>query len=120
MKCDKCKTEYNDDELIACGSQHFCEDCYMDTVSPLKACDPWAVHSAKQETGKTDAHLLPIQEKMLGIIKDKNAVLPTELAEILNLDLRELERNFAILRHMELLRGLKGEDGKAYWTLFKS
>jgi len=85
----------------------------------MKACDPWAVHSAKQETGETAAQLLPVQEKMLEIIKDKNAVLPTELAEMLNLDLRELERNFAILRHMELLRGFKGNDGKVYWTLFK-
>ena len=118
MKCDRCKTECSEDELIEYGGQRLCEDCYMDTVSPMKACDPWAVHSAKQEGGKAKAHLLPVQEKMLKIIKDKNAVLPAELAEMLNLDLRELERNFAILRHMELLRGLKGKDGKVYWTLF--
>lgn len=24
----------------------FCEDCYMDILSPPKTCDPWAVRSA--------------------------------------------------------------------------
>jgi hypothetical protein len=120
MKCDKCKSECSEDELIAYGSQRLCEDCYMDSVSPMKACDPWAVHSAKQETGKADTHLLPVQEKMLEVIRNKKAVLPADLAAFLNLDLRELERNFAILRHMELLRGFKGKDGKVYWTLFTS
>ena len=25
----------------------FCEDCYMDSLSPPKACDPWEVRSAQ-------------------------------------------------------------------------
>ena len=120
MKCDKCKTECNEDELIAHGGQQLCEDCYMDTVSPLKACDPWAVHSAKQTTKGSDVHLLPIQKEMLKIIEARKAVLPEVLAELLDITPRELQRNFAILRHMELLRGFKGEDGKVYWTLFES
>jgi hypothetical protein len=37
----------------------------MDSVSPLKACDPWAVHSAKQTTKELVVHLLPIQKQML-------------------------------------------------------
>ena len=120
MKCDKCKTECNEDELIVYCSQHLCEDCYMDSVSPLKACDPWAVHSAKQTAENEDIQLLPIQQKMLKIIEARKAVLPEVLAELLDITPRELQRNFAILRHMELLRGFKGEDGKVYWTLFKS
>ncbi|NIA20330.1 MAG: hypothetical protein GWP07_07875 [Xanthomonadaceae bacterium] len=57
---------------------------------------------------------------MLEIIKTKKAVLPADLAKMLNTTPRELQRNHAILRHMELLRGFKGEDGKVYWTLFES
>lgn len=120
MKCDKCQLECNNDELIEYGSQRLCEDCYMDSVSPLKPCDPWAVHSAKQESRKTEVHLLPIQEKMLKVIETRKAILPDLLAELLDITPRELQRNFAILRHMELLRGFKGKDGKVYWTLFKS
>ena len=120
MKCDKCQTECPEDELIAHCGQKLCEDCYMDSVSPLKACDPWAVHSAKQETGKSEVHLLPIQKKMLEAIKVQKVILPELLAELLDISPRELQRNFAILRHMELLRGFKGKDGKVYWTLFKS
>jgi hypothetical protein len=118
MKCDKCKTECNEDELIEYGSQKFCEDCYMDSISPLKACDPWAVHSAKQETGKSEVHLLPIQKKMLETITTEESIAPEALAKLLDISPRELQRNFAILRHMELLRGFKGKDGKVYWTLF--
>ncbi|MCD6151066.1 MAG: hypothetical protein J7J70_05370 [Deltaproteobacteria bacterium] len=120
MKCDKCHQECTDDDLIEYGSQQLCEDCYMDSVSPLKACDPWAVHSAKQSTQTADVQLLPIQKKMLKAIETQKAVLPELLAELLDITPRELQRNFAILRHMELLRGFKGEDGKVYWTLFKS
>ncbi len=120
MKCDKCETECSEDELITHGGQRLCEDCYMDSVSPLKACDPWAVHSAKQEAGKSEVHLLPIQKKMLEAIKTQKAIIPELLTELLDITPRELQRNFAILRHMELLRGFKGEDGKVYWTLFES
>ena len=120
MKCDKCKIKCDEEELIAHGGQRLCEDCYMDAVSPLKACDPWAVHSAKRESKKSDVHLLPIQKKMLEAIETQKAVLPELLTELLEITPRELQRNFAILRHMELLRGFKGEDGKVYWTLFES
>ena len=120
MKCDRCNNECPADELIAHGGRKLCEDCYMDVVSPLKACDPWAVHSAKQEAEKSAVHLLPVQEKMLEIIRERKAVLPSDLAGRLDMDLKELERNFAILRHMELLRGFKDDDGKIYWTLFES
>jgi len=120
MKCDKCKTKCSEDELIAYQGQKLCEDCYMDSVSPLKACDPWAVHSGKQSTQTADVQLLPIQKKMLKAIETQKAVLPELLAELLDITPRELQRNFAILRHMELLRGFKGEDGKIYWTLFES
>lgn len=120
MLCARCRKDFPAEELVAHGSQKVCEDCYMDLVSPLKACDPWAVHAAKNQVGTGEPpQLLPIQEKMLTWIREHGRVAPADLAAALGAEPAELEKNFAILRHMELLRGCKGEDGKVYWTLFE-
>ena len=121
MKCMRCQKDFPAEELVELDNRKLCEDCYMDVVSPLKACDPWAVHAAKggqQEGGQPQ--LLPLQEKMLDEIRKRGKIRPAELAGILGVELSELEKNFAILRHMELLRGCKGEDKQVYWTLFTS
>jgi hypothetical protein len=41
----------------------FCEDCYMDILSPPKACDPWAVRSAQTFLEGKDrlSMLIPLQ-----------------------------------------------------------
>ncbi len=118
MKCMRCRKEFAESELVELDNRRLCEDCYMDVVSPLKACDPWAVHSAKSGLESGRPQLLPLQEKMLEEIKKRGRVKPAELAEILGAELGELEKNFAILRHMELLRGCQGDDRQVYWTLF--
>lgn len=120
MPCDRCGAQCGADDLVELDNRELCEDCYMDVVSPLKACDPWAVHSAKQAKLTTEVHLLPIQQQMVETITNKKAITPVALAEELAVGLKELQKNFAILRHMELLRGFKGEDGVIYWTLFAS
>ncbi len=121
-QCDKCGSECRPEELIESAGRRLCEDCYMDQVSPLKACDPWAVQAAKSGLSSSKdgegSPLLPLQREMLEIVAAVGRITPAALAERLEQPLRELERNFAILRHMELLRGAKGEDGKVYWTLF--
>lgn len=122
MQCEKCGAECPPEELIEQNGRKLCEDCYMDQVSPLKACDPWAVQSAKGTlatgTPGSSPELLPLQRKMLDVIVDAGRITPAALAAELQQPLKELERNFAILRHMELLRGEKGEDSKVYWTRF--
>jgi len=118
MKCMRCQKEFAEAELVELDNRKLCEDCYMDVVSPLKACDPWAVHAARGGRQEGRPQLLPLQEKMLAEIRKRGKVRPAELAATLGVELGELEKNFAILRHMELLRGCQGEDRQVYWTQF--
>ncbi len=47
MKCDRCSAQIESGEEMEYLGQVLCEDCYMDVFSPAKACDPWAVYTAK-------------------------------------------------------------------------
>jgi hypothetical protein len=121
MKCDRCG------ESIAPGDErdHFgqtlCEDCYIDAISPTKTCDPWAVHSAKNfEKHSADERMLTsLQSEMLRILKEDGPMEPTALLEKIGGDigLKDLEREFATLRHMEKVRGEK-RDQKVFWRLW--
>jgi DNA-directed RNA polymerase subunit RPC12/RpoP len=46
-QCAKCNKEIERLQRYEYHGEIFCEDCYMDLLSPPKACDPWAVHSAQ-------------------------------------------------------------------------
>ncbi|MFH1350582.1 MAG: hypothetical protein ABII26_06545 [Pseudomonadota bacterium] len=76
-------------------------------VSPLKACDPWAVHSAKSliKGRKHDFDLTAIQKEILDTLKEKGAIEPRTLAAMLQIKQTDLERELATLRHMEKVRG---------------
>ena len=89
----------------------------MDALSPAKACDPWAVYSAKtleQHTGG-GITLTPIQAEILSILQETGGLEPPALLERFadRLTMPQLEREFATLRHMEKARGEK-RDGKVY------
>ena len=106
MNCEKCNAVIEPGEERKHYGQVLCEDFYMDALSPAKACDPWAVHSAKslqEQTGKTE--LNPIQEKILEILKETGGVEPKDLMERLQIKSQDLEREIAALRHMEKVRG---------------
>jgi len=87
--------------------QVLCEDCYMDLLSPAKACDPWAVHSAKTflEKAGSEVHLSPVQERILEILRDEGPQDGKDLCEKLHVKEADLEREVAALRHMEKIRG---------------
>jgi hypothetical protein len=97
----------------------FCEDCYMDLLSPPKACDPWAVHSAQTFLKGKDklSTLTPLQLSVVNYLKKTGAATLEELIQNLNLTEEELRREFAVLRHMEVLRATK-KDGKILYLLF--
>ena len=121
MKCDACQ------EAIAAGEErvHFgkilCEDCYVEALSPVRTCDPWAVHSAKtfEEHAGGASTLTPLQMEMLEILKTEGPMDPTDLQKKLkiNLALSDLQREFASLRHMEKARAGKNGD-KVVWRLW--
>ena len=93
--------------------QVLCEDCYMDLLSPAKACDPWAVHSAKTFLKKAgrEVHLSPVQKKILELLQDEGPQETNDICEKLRVKERDLERDIAALRHMEKIRG-ELKDGK--------
>lgn len=121
MKCDRCHTGIESGEEREHLGQTLCEDCYMDALSPVRTCDPWAVHSAKsfeKHTGVAPT-LTPVQAETIKILKETGGIEPSSLLEGLSMRITfaELEREFAALRHMEKVRGEK-RDNKIYWRLW--
>ena len=115
MKCGRCGNPINDDEsTYRHGGQDLCEDCYLDAASAPRACDPWAVHTAKSAIdlgGGAGPVLSDVQSGILAALGEENGVEPDVLAGRVGLKLSELERELATLRHMEKIRGAL-RDGK--------
>jgi hypothetical protein len=113
MRCDRCGAVIEQGEEREHLGETLCEDCYMDVLSPAKACDPWAVHSAKsfEKHSEGRATLTDIQSEILRILGETGGIEPAKLLERLQGQLTpsQLEREVATLRHMERLRAEKRE-----------
>ena len=118
-QCTRCNKEIEKQQCYEHQGKVFCEDCYMDILSPPKACDPWAAHSAQTFLKGKDklSTLTPMQRKIIDYIKEKGGASIEEMVENLNLTEQELRREFAVLRHMEVLRATK-KEGKILYILF--
>lgn len=110
VKCSKCGAPMKKGEERDYHGQTLCEDCYMDALSPARACNPWAVYTAKSLSSQEGA-LSETQAKILTILKETGGVEPSILAEMIQLKSTDLEREIAALRHMEKVRA-KLKDGK--------
>lgn len=121
MKCELCTATIDEGDEREYQGKTLCEDCYIDVLSPLKTCDPWAVHSAKNLDRNTvgGASLTPLQTEILGILKETGGIEPVDLLERFGgkLTLPQLEREFASLRHLERARGEK-RNGRVYLTVW--
>jgi len=119
MKCEKCGDIVGEQDSKEFHGQIICEDCYIDALSPAKACDPWAVYSAKsfsqKEGSKTD--ITETQSKILQILKETGGAEPKTISERLQISPSDLEREIATLRHMEKLRA-EIRDGKKLFCLW--
>ncbi len=117
--CVKCDKKIEKQQGYEHQGKLFCEDCYMDILSPPKACDPWAVHSAQTFLKGKDklSTLTPLQSKMVNYLKEKGEATAEEMIKNLHLTEEELRREFAVLRHMEVLRATKKGE-KVYYLLF--
>jgi hypothetical protein len=117
-KCNKCAA------TIEAGEEHehigetLCEDCYLDALNPPKACDPWAVHTAKSCVTQ-NPQLTALQENILTLLKGRDPKTADEITATLRISPAEFRNAFATLRHMELARGFKNGDEIRY-TLFGS
>ncbi len=104
MKCDRCSGVIKEERKL--HGQTLCEDCYMDVLSPARACDPWAIHSAKSfSKGRGDKlEMNETQGKILQILKETEGVEVRMILEKLEIKPSDLEREIAALRHMEKVR----------------
>ena len=114
MICDRCEEDIKEKEEREYHGRILCEDCYMDCLSPVKACDPWAVFAAKSFSRKDGAavELTETQSAILEILKETGGVTPEVISERLRINPADLEREVATLRHMEKLRGELREGKK--------
>lgn len=117
MECDKCKAHIESGEERENTGLILCEDCYIDALSPVKTCDPWAVYTAKSMSGK-GVDLTKRQENILAVLKKANGIELEPLADKLDLKLSDLQREIATLRHMEKLKAAM-EDGKKVFRLWE-
>ena len=111
MNCDRCGELIDEGESYNHRGKVFCEDCYIGALQPPKTCDVAAVHSAKthRETlGHTGTQgLTDLQKKIYNYIQEHGKVTKQELTDYFKLPAWELDNQFAILRHCELVKGQK-------------
>jgi predicted DNA-binding protein len=119
IHCTKCGKKIEKHQCYVYQGGTFCEDCYMDLLSPPNACDPWAVRSAQIFLKGKDklSTLTPLQLKIVSYIREKGEATIEEIMENLNLDEEALKRGFAVLRHMETVKAIKKGD-KIFYILF--
>jgi len=113
MQCEKCMAVIAEGEERRLHGQVICEDCCMDLLSPAKACDPWAVYSAKMSIKKqgNEPQFNLVQQEILAVLREEGPTEPGKLAGQLQIRETDLERELAALRHMEKVRG-ELKDGK--------
>ncbi|MGF7186425.1 putative HTH transcriptional regulator [Desulfitispora alkaliphila] len=121
QKCHQCGDLVDKEDIRTHGGKEICEDCYIEVIQPPKTCDVAAVHAAKKhremmgQTG-TDG-LTEVQKRIYEYVKENEKATAAELASALDLSPAEVQKNFSVLRHCELLKGSK-EGNTVYFVLF--
>jgi hypothetical protein len=115
MKCNRCDLSLSEGESYDFHGETVCEDCYMTLTNPPKACDPMAVASAlsvRKQLGQEGSQgLSDLQKKIYSLIEEKGKITKHELSALVGIKPEQLEREFAVLRHCELIRAFKeGHD----------
>ena len=121
VNCKRCGREISDKEQYEYLGETLCEDCYINTRYPAKACDPWAVYTAtrsREIMGLKGAEgLTELQMAIYEFVKSNGKVTREELMKNFNLAEPELQTQLATLRHCELVKGSK-EDDQIYLVSF--
>jgi late competence protein required for DNA uptake (superfamily II DNA/RNA helicase) len=114
VKCQNCGKEVQEDEVFATGGKTLCEDCYIVVGQRIRVCDPWGERSKRvfrESHGLEGTEGLTDQQKEIyEFIKIKGKVTMPELVERFKVPQPDLENQFAILRHCQLLKGKKEGD----------
>jgi len=123
LKCDQCGLNFEDRQLNHFQGKVICEDCCFELMNPPKVCDPLAVSSTlsvRKQLGQTGTEgLSELQKKIYDIVDERGKISREELMAQLNMSQVELEREFAVLRHCELLRASK-EGNTLYFSKFSA
>ncbi len=117
MQCARCGATCEAEELREHAGRQLCEDCFLEAVSHVQTCDPWAVHLAKSDRGKGPLVLTPLQQRLYDLVKAAGEIPLAEVCRQLGLEEAALRHEFATLRHLELLRACKRGD-VIHLTLF--
>jgi hypothetical protein len=121
LRCQSCGKEIPEDDCFISEGKTLCEDCYMDAGQRIRVCDPWGERSKlifRERHGLTGTEgLTELQKSIYEFIKKRGKATKEELAKELALKAVELENEFAILRHCQLLKGKK-EGDKVYLVLW--
>jgi hypothetical protein len=119
MQCERCGLLLKEGGTYDFHGKIFCEDCYIYVTNPPKACDPMAVASAlsvRKQLGQSGTSgLTELQKRIYSVIEKRGKITEEELLTIVDLKPEELEQQFAVLRHCELIRAFK-EGDKIYLT----
>lgn len=119
MQCERCGLTLKEEEKYDFHGEVLCEDCYFYVTNPPKACDPMAVATAlsvRKQLGQSGTSgLTELQKQIYSVIEQRGKVTREELLEIIKVKPEELEQQFAILRHCELIRAFK-EGDKVFLT----
>lgn len=102
---------------ISIQEKRFVKIVIWTSWQPPKACDPWAVYSAKK-TVSPDMILTAEQQKIFTVIKTKGPVTRERICDDLALSEEDFRNNFVTLRHMELAKACK-KQGIVCYALFE-
>lgn len=118
MNCARCQAEIEAGEEREHLGRILCEDCYMDALSPTRACDPWAVYSAKSALELEGGNLVnPLQEAIIAALAKSGGLELPELVQTLGAPQTQVEKELAALRHMEKTRA-EMRDGRKVIVLW--
>lgn len=114
IKCQNCGKEVSEEEVFSTEGKTLCEECYIDVGHRIRVCDPWGERSKKifrKSHGLEGTEgLTDLQKEIYEYIQEKGKATRMELMERFKMPAMELENQFAILRHCQLLKGRKEGD----------
>ena len=116
-KCENCGCEISVNESYFHNGITLCDDCYLENIHRVMACNPLVIYSAKRfqdaDGLKPEDRLNEEQKTIYNYIKSREKVTVRELINKFNITLLELENQLAILRHLELTKK-RMENNKIY------
>ncbi len=121
MNCDKCGESISTGEECRYLNQTLCEDCYIRIVDRAKTCDVAATHAAKKHRAALGQRgtegLTELQKNICRFVEEQGKATREEIAGKFQLTDFEMEKQFAVLRHCEVLKATK-EKGRVYIVPF--